>query len=349
MIFAQKTLIEGDAIRQFNAVLELSGIIQGIGLPDLHPGRGVPVGAAFKSERYIYPHLIGNDIGCGMALFRLDVPVRKFKIDKLMNKFTVDIEGLIQKTALSLDDGNFEKYRSALGTIGHGNHFIEFLSIEKCYGDSKKDSNVYLLVHCGSRGFGEMLWRKVSSKHGNSGLLSTEQDGIDYLNESNDLIQWARYNRQMVAKAISDIVHCDLELITDSTHNGVFADGNYFIHRKGATEVKSDIPVVVAGTRGTNSYLVKGLEKKDSLWTIAHGCGRKWQRGETRSRLKYKYRKEELEKTSVGSWVICPDKNTLYEEAPDAYKSIDTIIRDLEDFELATPLISFKPLLNIKP
>ena len=39
-----------------------------VGLPDLHPGRGYPVGAAFFSVGRFYPALVGNDIGCGMAL-----------------------------------------------------------------------------------------------------------------------------------------------------------------------------------------------------------------------------------------------------------------------------------------
>lgn len=349
MIFANKTPIEGDSIKQFNTVLELPGIIEGAGFPDLHPGRGVPVGAAFKSKDYIYPHLIGNDIGCGMALFKLDLPVRKFKVDKIMRKFTGDIEEFIQETARSFDDSNFEKYHSALGTIGHGNHFIEFLSIEHTYNETEKDSNVYLIVHCGSRGYGEILWRKVSSKHGNKGLIANEADGIEYLKESDFLIQWAKYNRKLVAKAMAEILRCDLELVTDSTHNGIFAVGDCFIHRKGATEVKGSIPVVVAGSRGTNSYLIKGLDKEGTLSTLAHGCGRKWQRGDARSRLKDRYRKEELQKTSIGSWVICPDKDTLYEEAPEAYKNIDVIMDDLESLELAIPLICFKPLLNIKP
>jgi hypothetical protein len=37
-------------------------------MPDLHPGRGYPVGAAFFSVGRFHPALVGNDIGCGMAL-----------------------------------------------------------------------------------------------------------------------------------------------------------------------------------------------------------------------------------------------------------------------------------------
>ncbi len=349
MIFADKTPIEGEAIRQFEAVLALPGIIEGAGFPDLHPGRGVPVGAAFRSEKFIYPHLIGNDIGCGMGLFKLDIPVRKFKVDKLMRRFSGDIEDLIRLTALEHDIARDGKRRSALGTIGHGNHFIEFLAIERAFGESEKDDSIYLLVHCGSRGYGEMLWRKVAAVHGNSGLAADEADALDYLRESNELISWAKYNRYLVAQAAAEIAKAHAEPVSDSTHNGIFSDGEYFIHRKGATEVKPSDPVMVAGSRGTNSYLVQGLNKAGTLSTLAHGCGRKYQRGDARSRLKDRYRKEESQKTSIGSLVICPDKDTLYEEAPEAYKNINTVIEDLETLGLAIPWVRFKPLLNIKP
>ncbi len=354
MIFADKTPIEGEAIRQFEAVLALPGIIEGAGFPDLHPGRGVPVGAAFRSEKFIYPHLIGNDIGCGMSLYRLGIPVRKFRVDKLMRRFTGDIEDMIRQISMKYDSICSEAHRSALGTIGHGNHFIEFLAVESTFNDVYKDDSIFVLVHCGSRGYGEMLWRKVTAKYGNSALDPESADGRDYLRESNDLINWARYNRSLVAQAMAEMVKGDAILISDSAHNGIFIENplsghRTFIHRKGATEIIADKPVMVAGSRGTHSYLVQGLNKAGTLSTLAHGCGRKYQRGDARSRLKDRYRKEESQKTSIGSWVICPDKDTLYEEAPEAYKNINTVIEDLETLGLAIPWVRFKPLLNIKP
>lgn len=34
-----------------------------VGMPDLHPGKGCPIGAACASDGIIYPHLVGNDVG----------------------------------------------------------------------------------------------------------------------------------------------------------------------------------------------------------------------------------------------------------------------------------------------
>src|SRR5437762_11142920 len=61
------------------------------GFPDLHPGKGAPVGAAFVTEGVIFPHLIGGDIGCGMALFKTDLVRRDAKLDR-WSKLPFDLE-----------------------------------------------------------------------------------------------------------------------------------------------------------------------------------------------------------------------------------------------------------------
>ncbi len=68
--------IEGEAVRQLYACARLDGVRQTVGFPDLHPGKGVPIGAASVTEGVIYPHLIGGDIGCGMTLWQTDLPLR---------------------------------------------------------------------------------------------------------------------------------------------------------------------------------------------------------------------------------------------------------------------------------
>src|SRR5688572_3269338 len=73
--------IEGEAVRQLYATAKLDGMRRAVGFPDLHPGKGTPVGAAFVTEGVIYPHLIGGDIGCGMALFKTDLVRPDVKLD----------------------------------------------------------------------------------------------------------------------------------------------------------------------------------------------------------------------------------------------------------------------------
>ena len=77
-----KSWIEGEALRQLYATAKLDGMRLAVGFPDLHPGKGSPVGAAFVTEGLIYPYLIGGDIGCGMALFKTDLVRRDVKLDR---------------------------------------------------------------------------------------------------------------------------------------------------------------------------------------------------------------------------------------------------------------------------
>jgi len=86
IIASKDSWMEGEALRQFNQVAGLPGMARAVGLPDLHPGKGIPVGAAFLSNNIIYPHLVGNDIGCGMGLWLTGQKAHKFKIDKAVKK-----------------------------------------------------------------------------------------------------------------------------------------------------------------------------------------------------------------------------------------------------------------------
>ena len=90
------------------------------GFPDLHPGKGGAVGAAFASQGFIYPYLIGGDIGCGMALFKTDLVRRDAKLDRwakvpfdLEHVWTDDTDALLAKEQL-----DSTSYDDALGTLG---------------------------------------------------------------------------------------------------------------------------------------------------------------------------------------------------------------------------------------
>ena len=78
LISSGKNWMEQAAKDQLLAVSRLPGVVKAVGLPDLHPGR-IPVGTAVLSRGVLYPHLLGNDIGCGMSLFDTGVKKKKFK------------------------------------------------------------------------------------------------------------------------------------------------------------------------------------------------------------------------------------------------------------------------------
>ena len=57
--------MESEATRQLAAVAQLEGCVHAAGMPDLHPGRGFPIGAVVACRDVVHPHLVGGDAGCG--------------------------------------------------------------------------------------------------------------------------------------------------------------------------------------------------------------------------------------------------------------------------------------------
>jgi release factor H-coupled RctB family protein len=79
--YSDKSWIEGSAVQQLNQVAALPGVTAVAAMPDLHPGKYGPVGCAILADN-VHPHFVGSDIGCGMGLFQLDIPLRKFRTEK---------------------------------------------------------------------------------------------------------------------------------------------------------------------------------------------------------------------------------------------------------------------------
>jgi release factor H-coupled RctB family protein len=89
-------------------------------------------------------------------------------------------------------------------------------------------------------------------------------------------------------------------------------------------------------------------DRESHAWSLAHGAGRKWARSETRLRMRERFNVPELTYTPLGGRVVCEERETLYEEAPAAYKNIEDVVQDLVDAELASVVATFRPLLTYK-
>jgi len=152
-----KSWIEGEALRQLYAAAKLKGVRLAAGFPDLHPGKGSPVGAACVSEGFIYPYLIGGDIGCGMALFKTDLVQRDIKLNRWAElRFDLEHpwEGEVSEV-LAASELESTEFDQALGTLGGGNHFAELQRVEEVL-DAKElkrfglgKQQLVVLVHSG--------------------------------------------------------------------------------------------------------------------------------------------------------------------------------------------------------
>jgi release factor H-coupled RctB family protein len=64
--------------------------------------------------------------------------------------------------------------------------------------------------------------------------------------------------------------------------------------------------------------------------------------------VRERFRPPQLVQTELGGRVICEDRDLLYEEAPMAYKRIETVIQDLVDAGLVSVIATLRPLLTYK-
>jgi release factor H-coupled RctB family protein len=352
--------IEGEAVRQLYATSRLNGVRLAVGFPDLHPGKGTPVGAAFVTEGVTYPHLIGGDIGCGMTLFKTDLVRRDVKLDRWAKlQFNLEhpwdeyvSEFLVEH---ELESTEFD---SAMGTIGGGNHFAELQAVEKIHdAEAFKTLNfgkeqLVVLVHSGSRGLGESILRAHVDQHFSEGVEADSFAAADYLRGHDFAVRWAKANRELIACRFVAALGAEAESLWDGCHNSISRRENdgevVWVHRKGAVVADSDF-VVIPGSRGSLSYVVKPTGDGEShAWSLAHGAGRKWARSEARLRMRERFSVPELAQTGFGGRVICEERDLLYEEAPAAYKNIEAVVQDLVDAGLVSVIATFRPRLTYK-
>jgi len=302
------------ALDQLNATARLEGMGKVVGLPDLHAGNGIAVGAAFWSPDRIWPHLVGSDIGCGMALWETSLPVRKFRVGHVERK----LQGLDEpwdgavEQALVAAGLPRDLASPALGTIGGGNHFVEFQRIEEVVDPDRfaaldlADDRVWMMVHSGSRGLGQAILETQMAQSGKSGLLADSPEARAYLLRHDQAVAWAVVNRAVIAERFLNAVGLSGRCCLDIVHNCVCGHQAGWLHRKGAAPADRGL-VVIPGSRGDFSYLVEPVpEGADAaLCSLAHGAGRKWSRNDAHARLSRRYKVADLRRTKLSSHVIC--------------------------------------------
>jgi len=355
LIASQRNWIDSRSVETLEKITRFKGVKKVVGLPDLSVGR-VPNGMAVLVEDRIYPHLIGGDIGCGMSLFEMPLSsqkAKKIKIDKFEKRL---------KKLESLDDVILEQENNLgynLGSIGKGNHFSELHVVNEVKdGDAFRhynlsESSLYCLVHSGSRAFGQIVFDKVAGQYDpNEGMPVKSDEAKAYLSKHDDALEYAFQSREIIAKKLFKAIGFGEHFlfVSDTAHNSILKTKEGWLHRKGATPTDKGL-VIVAGSRGSLSYLLqpnfKDLTQK-SNYSLAHGAGRKWERSSAEAKLRNRYSYKDLQRSEIGSRVLCADKKLLYEEAPQAYKNIDIVIDDLVQAGLATVVATFRPILTYK-
>lgn len=378
-----------DAVRQLEQVAAFDRCTRAVGLPDLHAGPGIPIGAAFAFDGIVRPSLVGGDAGCGVRCFA--VPKVKHRGEKLVRRVDAEFDGgddlhvepeqlvsaawhqgphglasvpgipddLAELAAQEApEDGPSSgptpaaHWAHALGTIGGGNHFAEVGRVGHRADDVAADAlglvsgGSVVLVHSGSRGLGKALadrWRGQ--------VLEAGADLDAYLADLRGAVRFARTNRLILSwkllRAIGASRPSKISGTFDVTHNTVAPTSAGWVHRKGAAPAEAGQPTVVLGSRGTPSWVMRGLGQESALCCVAHGAGRRMSRSEARGKLRQRYHRGQLARSGTGR-VLCNDRDLLYEEHPDAYKDIESVVQAIEQAGAAERIVALEPLVTVK-
>lgn len=249
----------------------------------------------------------------------------------------------------------------------------------------KKDQ-VTIMIHCGSRGFGHQVAsdyiKKMENEYGFKNLPDRElinapvksQLGKDYMSAMAAAVNFAFANKQLITHWVREEMkyifpNVKVDTIYDVCHNIAkfeehIIDGKkkiVCVHRKGATrsfgpgrkeipEIYRKIgqPVLIPGSMGTASYLLIGTKKSEELTfgSCVHGAGRVKSRSSALKTLRGEEIKKGLGKKGIeikaGSW------KSLAEEAPEAYKDIEEVVRVVDELGISKKVARLKPLAVVK-
>ncbi len=134
------------------------------------------------------------------------------------------------------------------------------------------------------------------------------------------------------------------------------------VHRKGATRsfkprhealkgtpyYETGQPVLIPGSMGTASYILRGTEEamRKSFGSSAHGAGREMSRAEALRKFRGSEVKRKLE--SMGILVMSGSLKGLAEERAPAYKDVDEVVKVTDAVGIAKKVIRMRPIGVIK-
>lgn len=204
------------------------------------------------------------------------------------------------------------------------------------------------------------------------------REAQDYMSAMATAVNYAFLNRQMIAhwtrESFGAIFGASpdklgLNVTYDVAHNIAkieehVIDGKRLrvvVHRKGATRAfpagsetipskyrSVGQPVLIPGSMGTASWVLRGNERamELSFGSTAHGAGRLLSRAEALRRHRGGEVKRSLE--NEGIVLVAADMGVVAEEAPDAYKSVDSVVDVSDRVGLATKVARLRPIGVVK-
>jgi tRNA-splicing ligase RtcB len=368
--------IEENALQQAKNLANLPFTFRHVALmPDVHTGYGMPIGGVLATEGAIIPNAVGVDIGCGMCALRTDLKYLDNKnltliVDEIRKSIPMGHHWHQQRQEFELMpawkslppivEQEFDQALCQVGTLGGGNHFIEF--------QKGSDNAIWIMIHSGSRNIGKQvadyynkLARKMNARWHTSvpsawdlAFLPLEsREAQSYLEEMNYCVDFALANRQLMMKRVQQILGEALhglvqfgELI-NIAHNYVAMEDHFnrhvAVHRKGATRARKGEIGLIPGSQGTKSFITEGLGNPDSFNSCSHGAGRKLGRRQAQRELDLK---TEIQHMDTKGILHSIRRVKDLDEAAGAYKDIHAVMALQQD--LVSIRVELEPMAVVK-
>jgi tRNA-splicing ligase RtcB len=339
-------------------------------MPDVHLAGDVCIGSVVATARTVVPAAVGGDIGCGTAAVgfempadRLDnehaaarllsglydrVPVIRHSAETAPDRLPHDLERSPLSTS-RLDKLKHRDGRVQFGTLGRGNHFLEF--------QADQQGQLWLMVHSGSRAMGQAITAHhvacAAARSSEFVALDAESEpGRAYLADADWAARYATQNRLTMVSSVAGLmedlfqVKVDWRSLIHASHNHVRREQHFgqflWVHRKGAQSARSGEMGIIPGSMGTASFHVAGRGHEDALCSSSHGAGRTMSRTQARRCITAR----QLHRQMGAVWFDHRRDQNLREEAPDAYKDIHAVLRAQR--ELVRIVRQLRPILSYK-
>jgi len=266
-------------------------------MADHHLGYAQPIGGVLAYRQAVSPSGVGYDIACGNKAVRLDMSAADIRanIEQIMTDTWETLSfGVGRKNKEHVDHDLFysddwemkplrelkKLARSQLGSIGSGNHYVDFLVDEL--------DRVWVGVHFGSRGFGHKVATHFIKAGGGKPndiypvvLDVTSDIGQDYLRAMKLAGQYAYCGRDWVCSRVAGFLQAKIVEEVHNHHNFAWQEHHngeqVWVVRKGATPAYPGQRSFIGGSMGDISVIVEGTDSAESqqtMYSTIHGAGR---------------------------------------------------------------------------
>ncbi|NQY06409.1 MAG: RtcB family protein [Flavobacteriaceae bacterium] len=334
------------------------------------PNGTIPVGGVAIAKNAIHPGMHSADICCSVMLTNFGKVDPKEVLDAAhsITHFGAggrarDKQFKLPEALLAEFEANYflneerilERAISHLGTQGDGNHFL-FI------GRSKKTGDTMMVTHHGSRAVGALLYnkgmkiadrfrREISPEtlKQNAWIPYDTEEGKIYWEALQIIRKWTKLNHISIHEATREKLALEIKDRFWNEHNFVFKDGDLFYHAKGATPLDKKFMPDITGPRliplnmSEPVLIVEGETTENNVGFAPHGAGRNLSRTQHRKSKEGKTFEEIFAEETAGLDVRFFSNEIDITELPSAYKSAETVRKQMEQYDLGTVIDEVLP------